>query len=179
MINEKSNGKEAIVIIDVQMGLFVDPHLTLYKEDEVLENIKKLIDYGHSNKIPIVYIQHCDEDGEFKKGCDTWEINPVIKPSSKDIVVEKTSWDGFLNTQLHDTLQKLGVEELIIAGMQTEFCLDTTLRRAYSMGYKNRVISDAHTTFDSETLKADQIISHHHRIWEGRFAKLLSTNEII
>lgn len=75
--------------------------------------------------------------------------------------------------------KKLGTEELIIAGMQTEFCLDTTLRRAYSMGYRNCVVSDAHTTFDSKTLKADQIISHHHRIWEGRFARLMSTLEII
>ncbi len=73
MIKEKSHEKKVIVIIDVQMGLFLDPHMNLYKENEVLENIKKLIDYGHSYKIPIVYIQHCDEEGEFKKGCDTWQ----------------------------------------------------------------------------------------------------------
>ena len=89
------------------------------------------------------------------------------------------SWDSFLNTSLHEELQNQSIEKLVIVGMQTEFCVDTTVRRAYSMGYTgNIVVSDGHTTFNSDHLKGSQIIDHHNNIWGGRFAELKKTNEV-
>ncbi len=64
--------------------------------------------------------------------------------------------------------------------MQTEFCLDTTCRRAYSLGYKeNILVKDAHSTFDTDVLSADKIIEHHNNILGGRFVTLKESREII
>ncbi len=119
------------------------------------------------------------KETKFETYIDTINKTNMALSSSVIKIIEKTSWDGFLDTKLHETLQSLQVSNLIVAGMQTEFCLDTTLRRAYSMGYKSTVASDAHTTFDSNILKAKEIIQHHNNIWNKRFAKVICTKDII
>ncbi|MNI99921.1 Streptothricin hydrolase [compost metagenome] len=79
---------------------------------------------------------------------------------------------------LHEELQRLGITDLVICGMQTEFCLDTTCRRAYSMGYKNVLVQDAHSTLDSRNLTAEEIVKHHNGVIGGRFAKLLPAEAV-
>lgn len=76
-------------------------------------------------------------------------------------------------------LEKLGIEKLIIAGMQSEFCIDTTTRRALSMGYANILVKDAHSTFSTKILPAEKIIEHHNFILGSNFAKLMTTEEVL
>jgi nicotinamidase-related amidase len=68
---------------------------------------------------------------------------------------------------------------VIITGVQTEYCVDTTCRRAYSLGYHVVLIRDAHSTYDTNTLTASQIIAHHNNILGGWFAELKETSEIM
>jgi nicotinamidase-related amidase len=82
------------------------------------------------------------------------------------------------NGRLKEELEKAGVGKLVLAGMQTELCVDTTCRRAFSLGYESILVKDAHTTFDSTMLKAIQIIEHHNSIWHGRFATLVPVQDI-
>ncbi|MFJ8526575.1 hypothetical protein [Bacillus sp. NPDC094106] len=64
--------------------------------------------------------------------------------------------------------------------MQTQFCVDTTCRRAYSIGYKeNILVKDAHSTFDTAVLSASQIVEHHNNTLGGRFVTLKETSEIM
>ena len=97
---------------------------------------------------------------------------------SRDIIIEKTSWDAFYNTKLLEVLDNDRIKELIIVGMQTEFCIDTTIRSAYSYGFFTALVSDAHSTFDSKVLTGEKIVNHHNSIIDGRFAKLIKTKEI-
>jgi nicotinamidase-related amidase len=171
--------KKALLIIDVQMAMFAG-EVRVYRDEAVLNNIAALLDNARASGMPAVFVQHTvTGDDEFEKGRPTWELHPAIKPLASEDVVEKSSWDAFLDTELESVLKKKGITELIIAGMQTEFCIDTSLRRAYSMGYRNVLVSDAHTTYDSDELIAEQIISHHNRIWNGRFARLETTEEVL
>ncbi|MNF08264.1 hypothetical protein D3C80_2086410 [compost metagenome] len=63
--------------------------------------------------------------------------------------------------------------------MQTEFCLDTTCRRAYSMGYSNILVQDAHSTFDNANFSGEEIVRHHNGVLGGRFASLRKADEIV
>jgi nicotinamidase-related amidase len=72
----------------------------------------------------------------------------------------------------------MGIKNLVIVGVQTEFCVDTTCRTAFSLGYKNILVSDGHSTFDSPILTAAQIIEHHNGIIGGLFAELKKTEEV-
>lgn len=171
--------QEALLVVDVQNIMFMDHQTPLYQGEKVLENIRRVVEHARKKKQPIVFIQHTTSDGEFKKGSFSWQIHPDIQPLSTEPVIEKSSWDAFYGTDLDKTLKQNGINRLVFVGMQTEFCLDTTCRCAYSRGYRSTLISDAHSTFDSDILTADLIIKHHHQTLGGRFVKLICTQDYL
>lgn len=171
--------KAALLIIDVQVAMFSYEDEDLYNGEKVLENIITLINKARKSGVPVIFVQHTDsDDSEFARGKATWEIHPKIKPLYNEVIIEKTTCDSFYGTNLHDVLQQNGISKLIIAGMQTEFCVDTTCRRALSLGYENILVEDAHSTFDGEVLNAKQIVDHHNSVLGGSFAELKAVKEI-
>ena len=93
-------------------------------------------------------------------------------------MVQKRHPDAFQETTLRELLELRGIRRLVLTGMQTEYCVDTTCRRAYSLGYDVTLVSDAHTTWDTEHLTASQIIAHHNDTLGGWFAKLKAASDI-
>lgn len=172
--------KTALLIIDVQVAMFEGEDGAVYNAEKVLDNIYSILQKARSAGIPVVFVQHASEaDKDYKKGTATWQIHPKITPLENETIVEKSKCDSFYKTDLNEVLKKKGITNLVIVGMQTEFCLDTTCRRAFSMGYQNILVDDAHSTFDSRILKAEQIIQHHNSVLGGgRFAELKHTDEI-
>jgi nicotinamidase-related amidase len=148
----------ALVIIDVQIGVF-EP---AYRKEETLANINILRSQAYASGTPVIYIQH-HSPPEYDLGIGTpgWHIQPEVTPRDGDKVIHKASPDAFHDTSLQETLQSYGSEHLIIVGGQTEYCVDTTTRRATSYGYNVTLVSDAHTTIDCEHLSAAQIVAHH------------------
>ncbi len=170
--------QKALLVIDVQVALFTLKDASLFNEKEVLTNIKYLLEKARKEKIPVIYVQHTSSEGLFAEKTPTWEFHSEIKPLEGEEIVQKRSWDGFYNTELDNTLKSLNVTELITVGMQSQFCVDTTCRRAYSMGYKNTLVSDAHTTFDTPVITGEQIVNHQNLTIGGRFASLSETKDI-
>lgn len=171
------NKNTALLIIDVQAAMFSYDKMTLYNEREVMNNICSLLKKARASHTKIIFIQHTGDE-EYTKGTHTWELDPRLEVSHGETVIEKTTWDAFYKTELDAELKKNNIEKLVIAGMQTEFCLDTSCRRAFSKGYENILVSDAHSTFDSKVLTAKQIVEHHNSVLGGRFAELKVTKEI-
>ncbi|PQP85003.1 hypothetical protein C0Q44_11050 [Paenibacillus sp. PCH8] len=101
-----------------------------------------------------------------------------IAPIVGDLVIEKETPDSFHQTDLHLTLQDKDVTELVLTGMQTEVCVDTTCRRAYSLGYKVNLVGDAHSTWNSNTLKANQIIEYHNTVLR-LFANVVDSESVL
>jgi nicotinamidase-related amidase len=64
---------------------------------------------------------------------------------------------------LHEALQIRGIDTLVVCGMQSDFCVDSTVRRALGLGYPVVLVSDAHTTMDNGVLTATQIVAHHNQ----------------
>jgi nicotinamidase-related amidase len=176
-------GNTALLIIDVQHGVFLRKHYdgkAVYQEDSFLEKLKSLSDNARAAGVPVIYFLHLYENfPPMAKGSPYWLTHPAIAPKEGDIIIEKSHADAFWDTPLLDTLQNLHVDTLVFTGMQTEFCVDTTLRRALSLGFTNILVSDGHSTLDSGTLPADKIIAHHNEVWATQFAKVLPAGEII
>lgn len=167
----------ALMLIDVQEAMFSYPDMKLHDEEGVMTRIESLLERARRSGTPVIYIQHT-EDQEYTKGLPTWEISSRIRPLPGDAVVEKPTWDAFHKTRLQEVLESKGITELVVAGMQSEFCLDSTCRRAFSLGYKTTLAQDAHSTFDSEDLSAAEIVRHHNRVLGGRFVTLKPADEI-
>lgn len=170
--------KKALIIIDVQLGLF-DESNPVNQGNSLLKKIKKLISKGRSVDTPIVYIQHNARVGmPLEPGKPGWEIHPLIKPERNDVVIQKTTPDSFYNTLLQKALYLRGVKELLITGIQSEVCVDTTCRRAFSEGYKVTLLSDVHSTWDTDHLTAQQIITHHNHVLNW-FAEVKDSEKVI
>jgi len=103
---------------------------------------------------------------------DGWPIHPAVAPQERETVVRKKFCDAFQETPLDAHLKGLGVTQLILAGMQTEHCVDTTCRRAFSLGYQITLVEDGHTTYDTEALRAQDIIAHHNQIIRESFGSV-------
>jgi len=174
------SGDTVLLMIDVQ-NTFFDQYSGdyAYRANEILSRIKGLISRARKASIPIIYVQHDEDKGlPFEPGKPGWLINPEIAPMKEDLVIHKRTPDSFYGTALQAELESRGIRRLIIAGFQTEWCIDTTVRRAYSLEYDVTVVEDAHSTCDTKILKAPQIIAHHNSIFGGRFAKLKKAEDI-
>lgn len=168
----------ALLIIDMQIGNFSEPD-PVYKGDELLAKVKSLIAKGRSAQMPIVYVQNNGGSGDPDEyGTPGWQIHPSIAPVEGDVVIQKKTPDAFHETNLQRELKSKGIRELVVAGLQTEYCVDTTCRRAFSLGYAVILVKDAHSTWDSQLFTAEQIIKHHNDVLGGWFATLKNAREI-
>ena len=167
----------ALMVIDVQQGMFgaAEP----YHGAAVLRHIADLIARARAAKVPLFYIQHDGGPGdEVDKDGPGFPFHPAVAPLAGESVTVKRRSSGFYQTDLDDKLKAAGIDELVICGMQTEYCVDATVRSAFERGYRVIIAADAHTTFDSEILDAATIIAHTQHIWNGRFARLKPAAEI-
>ncbi|MFD3003657.1 cysteine hydrolase family protein [Pontibacter toksunensis] len=171
--------KAALLVIDMQVGALQLSNPRFHALDGVIERLEKLIGRGRDKGVLICYAQHHNPDGFPTYGSSEWEIIPQIGPESQDIVVQKTTPDVFLNTALHEQLQEKNIGKLIIAGIQTADCIDTSCRRAFSLGYEVVLVKDGHTTFDSQNLRAEQIIAHHNQIMANWFGQVIESEKVV
>ncbi|MEW8986291.1 MAG: cysteine hydrolase family protein [Bacillus sp. (in: firmicutes)] len=170
-------GNAALVIIDVQNAMFQEGE-AVFNGDELLKGIKDLIARARSAKIPVVYIQHNETSGyPLESGTYGWQIHSKIYPEKGDMIIQKTTPDSFLKTSLDHELKEKGIDHLYLVGIQTEICVDTTCRSAFSKGFKLTLVSDLHSTWPNEELTAQQIINHHNGTMRW-FADVHSSHEI-
>ncbi len=171
------NEPTALLIIDVQIGLFNIKDFPIFQEEQLIKNIQTLLDKARKVKVPIFYIQHNDPKGKrLENGTENWKIRSEITPRFGDIIIQKYNSDSFLGTNLDEELHKRDITRLVIAGLATPMCIDTTVRSAVSHGYNVILIQDAHSTLDSEVLKASQIVAHHNDVLQW-FSELKKAKE--
>jgi nicotinamidase-related amidase len=145
--------KKALIIIDVQNGMFLEGH-AVYDGEQLLQNLNGLIAKARASQTPVIYVQHNEPEG-LVYGTEWWEIHPAIAPENGDLIIHKKRPDSFYQTPLDEELKKLGVEHVCLAGIQTDYCVDTTCRSAFSHGYSVTLFSDTHTTVDAGDLTAE------------------------
>ena len=151
---------EAVLVIDVQIGLIGGA----YRESETVAAINKVIGKVRARGGKVIFVQHChDTFKPMMKGEPTWELCPDLDRADEDIVVHKTASDSFYKTNLDALLQEFRISRVMVTGLQSEYCVDTTCRSALSKGYDVLLISDAHTTGDSH-MKAQAVIDHHNQV---------------
>jgi len=168
----------ALVVIDMQQGMFTD-EIAPYRGDEVLQCVGDLLKRARASRVPIFHVQHDGGPGDILgKGSAGWPHHPAVAPKDGEPVIEKRHGSAFQDTDLHVRLQAAGIDRLVIAGMQTEICVDSACRAAAALGYSVVLASDAHTTFDSPVLPAERIVAHHNRTLDGMFVELSATSEV-
>lgn len=144
--------KKALLIIDVQNDYFPHGKCELYKSEIALNAIKDLLNHFREKNLPVFYVQHISNEHAafFVPKTDGVSIHKDIAPLKAEKVIVKHYPNSFYETSLQSELTKFSVTDLVICGMMTHMCIDTTVRAAKDYGYKITLISDACATKDLE-----------------------------
>ena len=175
---------KAVLVIDM-LNDFANAEGTLYCDtaEQVIPNIKQVIDAARANDVPVLYVNDAHEEGDRElkiwgphamKG--TWgaEVVPELGPYAKSELVEKKWYSGFTDTDLAERLRALEVSTVYITGMHTNICDRHTSHDAYTGGWDIVVISDATGTF---TEKEHASGLEYIKTMYG--AKIMTTEEVV
>lgn len=144
--------KKGLLIIDVQNDYFEGGKMELQNFKEALDNIIKLKELFKQQKLPIFYIQHIKKNSSadfFKEGTRGAEIHSRLLPiGSNEYIIQKEFPNSFLSTMLQDKLEEESVEQLVICGMMTHMCVDSSTRKAKELNFSPILIYDGCATKD-------------------------------
>ena len=150
----------ALLVIDVQRGLF-DEEPRPFEADTVVDRINALTGRARNAGSRVVFIQHERPSGFLEYGSESWQLERRLVVADDDAIVRKTTPDSFLRTELEMLLAGWGTQKLVICGYASEFCVDTTTRRAAALGFPVVLVADAHTTHDKAHAGGLAIRTHH------------------
>jgi nicotinamidase-related amidase len=170
----------ALLVIDVQNGVVADAH----DRDGVIANINTLVDRARAADVPVVWVQHADED--LQQGSESWQYVPELVRRESEPLVHKSYGDSFEDTELESMLAERGVGWIVVTGAQTDACIRSTLHGAIVRGYDVTLVADAHTTSDLSEYGAPppaQVIAHTNLYWNwqsapGRHGGTVPTAEV-
>ncbi|WP_091183567.1 cysteine hydrolase family protein [Paenibacillus catalpae] len=168
----------ALMVIDVQKAMFEEAE-PLHAADQLLDRINVLLAKARESQINVIYVQHNEAEGTpLQTNTPGWEIHSAVTPpAAQDLIIQKREPDSFYETNLQQELAAKGIKKLVLSGLQTDYCINATCRRAVELGYDVTVVKDAHSTFGQGPLTAEQIIEQHNDAF-GIFAKVKDTSAI-
>jgi nicotinamidase-related amidase len=163
--NNENDTMKALLIIDMQKVSFTSK-TPRFNSDDVIKRINILSDKFRKNGDIVIFIQHNgSKEGFCIPNTEEWEILSSLEIGKNDIFISKTANDSFYQTTLKSDLIQLGIEEVIITGCATDFCVDSTVKSALTNDFNITVISDGHTTAERNYISAKQVIDYYNWIW--------------
>ena len=150
----------ALLIIDVQQALCSGDNAA-FECHRVIDRINLVSTQARTAGALVVLVQHEAPGTAFEHGTAGWQLADGLVVQGTDVRLRKKATDSFHQSDLQAVLQQHSVESLVICGLQSDFCVDTTTRRALALGYPVTLVSDAHSTVDNAVLGAAQISAHH------------------
>lgn len=170
---------EALVIIDVQRGMFAFPEMQPYDGAATVQRIASLLAQARFKETPVFFVQHEGEPGHpLEPSTSGYSFHEALTPNEQESVTRKRHCNAFQETELERTLRDSGVGRLVVTGMQSNYCVDTFVRAAKERGFDIRLVADGHTTFDTPVLAANQIVAHHNQTLDGTFAQLVEAKDV-
>ncbi len=150
----------ANLVIDVQQGLCEGPDAA-HDCPGTIKRINAVTHRARAVGVQVFLIQHESQAGYLEHGSPEWQLARGLQVDAGDRQIRKTTPDSFLRTDLHEALQTQGIKDLVVCGMHSEFCVDTTTRKALALGYPVLLVAGAHTSAGNAAISAQQVIAHH------------------
>ncbi len=157
----------ALLIVDLQTGVIA---AAPYR-DAVLANVNTLIHKARQESVPVLWVQHADQN--LAPSSPNWNIALELTPDPSEPLIHKRYGDAFEDTPLESILSRLRVGRLILVGAQSDACIRCTLHGAFTRGYDVTLVTDAHTTEDLTAYGApspEQVIAHTNLYWSFQTA---------
>ena len=167
-----------LIVIDMQKALMDDE---LYNLHGLLENVGRIIAAAREKGIEVIFVQHDAGPGTgFSVGDEGFEITDEAAPREGEKVFVKTINSAFGNKDFAACLEKAGDDTLMIVGLQTNFCIDATVKSAFERGYTVIIPEGTNSTFDNPYMNGETTCAYYfNEVWPGLFADCVSMDEAI
>ncbi len=167
-----------LLVVDTQKAI---TNSKLYQFDLFEKNVRDVIYKARQNGIEVIFVRHDDGVGnELTKGNDGFEIYDGFQPATDEMIFDKNVNSAFKNTGLLEYLREKEENTIIIVGLQTDYCIDATIKAGFEHGFKMIVPANTNSTFDNKYMSAEQTYSYFNEfIWNKRYAECVSFEEVL
>ncbi|WP_461207533.1 cysteine hydrolase family protein [Clostridium sp. DL1XJH146] len=167
-----------LLVIDTQRLITNEK---LFQFNIFVSNIKQIIHEARANNIEVIYVRHDDGVGnELTQGNDGFEIYEEFQPMNDEKIFDKNVNSAFKGTGLLEYLINKEENDIIIVGLQTDYCIDATVKCGFEHGFNIMVPAYANTTVNNKFMLAEQSYRYYNEfMWNGRYAECVSMDEAI
>lgn len=161
-----------LLIVDAQQRI-VTP--ALYAFELFTGHVARLIARARERGVEVIFIRHDDgEGGALVKGSPGYDICERFRPAPGERVFDKTVNSAFCGTGLLESLRSKGETEVMIAGLQTDYCIDATIKAGFEHGFNMIVPAHANTTFSNAFMTGEASYRYYNEcMWPGRYAECI------
>lgn len=177
--------QKALLLIDIQNDYFAGGKSELFEPEKALAAAEKILDMFRESSLPVIHVQHINtREGAafFLADTDGVRIHERLTPRGGESVVVKNAPNSFYGTNLREITAEKQVSELVVCGMMTHMCVDTTVRAAKDYGIPVTLVHDACATkdlvFNGEKIPADMVQKAYLAGLNGMFAKITAASEL-
>lgn len=202
MIYDLAHGAVALLVIDAQREYF-DPEGPAYvpAAHGIVPSLQRLIGQFRAHELPVIFIQHLhradgsdagrmgdfgspDDPASFIEGTPRVELIDELEVGPHDIVVRKCRYSSFLGTDLDSILRTLGMRSVVITGLMTSFCCETTARDAHGRDYEVLFVADANAgpdlqRVDGSPLPHEEVLANTMAALSAGFAEIVTSDEVV
>lgn len=170
--------KTALLVIDAQELITTGK---LYAYDTYIANVRKLIAEARIFGTEVIYVRHDDGSGKpLSKGNEGFDVCSQFAPEAAERIFDKTVNSPFRESGLLEYLREKGVTRLVVTGLQTDYCIDATVKCGFEHGFEMIVPEYCNSTFDNEFMTAEQSYRYYNDlIWKNRYAKCVEMRTAI
>jgi nicotinamidase-related amidase len=190
--------KRALVVIDVQESFRQRPNWAANSNPEIAKQVHRLTETFRASGEMVVWVLHVEPgtDTVFDPAKGHVSLIEGLAAAEGEPVISKTSFNAFHTTNLQQLLTSAGIVEVVVCGIRTEQCVETTARAAAGLGYEVTFVTDATATnpiehrdappdrplaeilADPRTLQVEDIIARTEYVLAGRFATIRTVAEL-
>ena len=166
-----------LLVIDMQKGI-VDEDLYAY--DTFLDRTVRLVDAARKNNVEVIFVQHDAGKGSgLSVGDEAFEIIDRIRPEQGEKVFVKTINSCFGNKDFKAYMTSQKDKRLMIVGLQTNYCIDATVKSAFERGYDVIIPEGTNSTFDNDYMTGETAVRYYNEdVWDG-LADVVSFDEAL
>jgi isochorismate hydrolase len=162
-----------------------DSHAFIPAATEIVDNVAGIVESYRRRDLPVIFTRHANVRGAPSRSMERWwkdvlyeddrlsEIAPALAPLREERVIRKSRYSAFVGTDLEDKLRRLGIESVLITGVMTHLCCETTARDAFMRDFDVFIVIDG-TASTSEDLHTSSL-----RTLTDGFAVPVTTEEVL
>lgn len=169
----------ALLVVDIQDSFKISPARWASRNNPAFErNVTELIDAFRGASLPIIFVLHNDNDPGFRAGDPEVRLMEFLDRRESDPLITKNTRNAFTSTDLQQRLDALGVRRVVVCGISTEQCCETTTRVAADLGYDVDFVTEATATFPIGDMSCDAIVERTEAVLRGRFARIARVADV-